>query len=158
MKILVARPEDGGTYVCTARNNEGTAETKVEVVVEGGSQVPTVPRASVPEPLMVVVEGQTATLRCEAHGNDGSKSRFEKKFKQAQDRTHVSSVQSAFLGFPSPTITWSKLRSPLPWRHKVVNNSLMLPNVGRQDSGEYICSATNNMGTTEVTIMLDVES
>lgn len=73
MQILVARPEDSGTYVCTARNNEGSTETKVEVVVEGGSQVPTVPKASVPEPLMVVVEGQTATLRCEAHGNDGKK-------------------------------------------------------------------------------------
>ncbi|XP_034445775.1 basement membrane-specific heparan sulfate proteoglycan core protein isoform X2 [Hippoglossus hippoglossus] len=128
MQILVARPEDSGTYVCTARNNEGSTETKVEVTVQGGSQVPSVPRASVPEPLMIVVEGQTATLRCDAHG------------------------------FPSPTITWSKLRSPLPWRHKIVNNSLVLPNVGRQDSGEYICKATNNMGTTEVTIMLDVET
>ncbi|KAF1390064.1 hypothetical protein PFLUV_G00054230 [Perca fluviatilis] len=128
MQILVARREDSGTYVCTARNNEGTTETKVEVIVEGGSQVPTVPRASVPEPLMIVVEGQTATLRCEAHG------------------------------VPSPTITWTKLRSPLPWRHKMVNNSLVLPTVGRQDSGEYICTATNNMGTTEVTIMLDVET
>uniref|UniRef100_A0A665UZW2 Heparan sulfate proteoglycan 2 n=1 Tax=Echeneis naucrates TaxID=173247 RepID=A0A665UZW2_ECHNA len=128
MQILVARPEDSGMYVCTARNNEGSTETKIEVVVEGGSEVPSVPRASVPEPLMIVVEGQTATLRCDAHG------------------------------FPSPTISWSKLRSPLPWRHKVVNNSLVLPNVGRQDSGEYICSATNNMGTTEVTIMLDVET
>ncbi|XP_032375778.1 basement membrane-specific heparan sulfate proteoglycan core protein isoform X10 [Etheostoma spectabile] len=128
MQILVARPEDSGTYVCTARNNEGTTETKVEVIVEGGSQVPTVPRASVPEPLMIVVEGQSATLRCEAHG------------------------------VPSPTITWTKLRSPLPWRHKIVNNSLVLPTVGRQDSGEYICTATNNMGTTEVTILLDVET
>ncbi|XP_034731621.1 basement membrane-specific heparan sulfate proteoglycan core protein isoform X13 [Etheostoma cragini] len=128
MQILVARPEDSGTYVCTARNNEGTTETKVEVIVEGGSQVPTVPRASVPEPLMIVVEGQSATLRCEAHG------------------------------VPSPTITWTKLRSPLPWRHKIVNNSLVLPAVGRQDSGEYICTATNNMGTTDVTILLDVET
>ncbi|XP_071333360.1 basement membrane-specific heparan sulfate proteoglycan core protein isoform X1 [Trachinotus anak] len=128
MQILVARPEDRGTYVCTARNNEGSTETKIEVIVEGSSQVPSAPRASVPEPLMIVVEGQTATLRCEAHG------------------------------FPSPTITWSKLRSPLPWRHKVVNNSLVLPSVGRQDSGEYICSATNNMGTTDITIMLDVET
>uniref|UniRef100_A0A8C2WMQ1 Heparan sulfate proteoglycan 2 n=1 Tax=Cyclopterus lumpus TaxID=8103 RepID=A0A8C2WMQ1_CYCLU len=138
MQILVARPEDRGTYVCTARNNEGTTETKVEVIVEGGSQVPTVPRASVPEPLMVVVEGQTATLRCEAHGKDGRK-------------CHLYSL-------PPPTITWSKLRSPLPWRHNLENNSLVLPTVGRQDSGEYICTATNNMGTSEVTIMLDVES
>ncbi|CAN9515659.1 unnamed protein product [Ophioblennius macclurei] len=128
MQILVARPEDSGTYVCSARNLEGTTETKVEVFVEGGAQLPTVPRASVPEPMMIVVEGQTATLRCDAHG------------------------------FPSPTIKWSKLRSPLPWRHKVVDNSLVLPNVGRQDSGEYICSATNNMGVSDATIVLDVET
>uniref|UniRef100_A0A669CHP6 Heparan sulfate proteoglycan 2 n=1 Tax=Oreochromis niloticus TaxID=8128 RepID=A0A669CHP6_ORENI len=128
MQILAARPEDSGTYVCAARNNEGTTETRVEVVVEGGSQLPTVPRAFVPEPLMIVVEGQTATLRCEAHG------------------------------FPAPEIKWTKLRSPLPWGNRIVNNSLVLQNVGRQDSGEYICSATNNMGTTEATITLDVES
>lgn len=70
-KILVARPEDSGTYVCTARSNEGSTESRVEVFVEGGSQVPTVPRASAPEPLMVVVEGQTAVLRCDVHGKDG---------------------------------------------------------------------------------------
>uniref|UniRef100_A0A674D9M0 Heparan sulfate proteoglycan 2 n=1 Tax=Salmo trutta TaxID=8032 RepID=A0A674D9M0_SALTR len=127
-QVLVARPEDSGTYVCAARNNEGTTETRVEVIVDGGAQVPTLPRASVPEPLMVVVEGQTTTLRCDAHG------------------------------FPAPKITWSKLRAPLPWRHKVVDNTLVLPSVGRADSGEYICNATNNMGTTEVTIMLDVET
>lgn len=68
MKILVARPEDSGTYVCTARSSEGSTETKVEVIVEGGLQVPTVPRASVPESLMVIVEGRTAMLRCDAHG------------------------------------------------------------------------------------------
>ncbi|XP_030623830.1 basement membrane-specific heparan sulfate proteoglycan core protein [Chanos chanos] len=128
MQILVARPEDSGTYVCTAQNNQGTTETRVEVIVEGGSQVPTVPRATVREPLMVVVEGQTTTLYCDA------------------------------VGFPTPTITWSKLRAPLPWRHKVVNNTLVLPNVGRQDSGQYICNATSHMGTSEVTIMLDVET
>ncbi|XP_055787282.1 basement membrane-specific heparan sulfate proteoglycan core protein-like isoform X2 [Salvelinus fontinalis] len=128
MQVLVARPEDSGTYVCTARNDEGTTETRVEVIVEGAGQVPVTPRASVPDPLMVVVEGQSTTLRCDARG------------------------------FPVPKITWSKLRAPLPWRHKVVDNMLILPSVGRADSGEYICNATNNMGTTEVTIMLDVET
>uniref|UniRef100_A0A671MKX5 Basement membrane-specific heparan sulfate proteoglycan core protein-like n=1 Tax=Sinocyclocheilus anshuiensis TaxID=1608454 RepID=A0A671MKX5_9TELE len=126
--ILVARPEDSGTYVCTVQNNQGTTETRVEVFVEGGPQVPTVPRASVREPMIVVVEGSTATLHCDAHG------------------------------FPKPTITWSKERSSLPWRHKIVDNSLVLPNVGRQDSGQYVCNATNHMGTSEVTIMLEVDS
>ncbi|XP_016315955.1 basement membrane-specific heparan sulfate proteoglycan core protein isoform X2 [Sinocyclocheilus anshuiensis] len=128
MQILVARPEDSGTYVCTVQNNQGTTETRVEVFVEGGPQVPTVPRASVREPMIVVVEGSTATLHCDAHG------------------------------FPKPTITWSKERSSLPWRHKIVDNSLVLPNVGRQDSGQYVCNATNHMGTSEVTIMLEVDS
>ncbi|XP_053705091.1 basement membrane-specific heparan sulfate proteoglycan core protein isoform X1 [Synchiropus splendidus] len=128
MQILAARPEDSGTYVCTARNNEGSTETRVEVIIEASSQLPSPPRASVPEPVMVVVDGQTVTLRCQAHG------------------------------VPPPTISWSKLRSPLPWRHKVVDNNLVLPTVGRQDSGEYICSATNHLGTSEVTIVLDVET
>ncbi|KAF3861171.1 hypothetical protein F7725_001426 [Dissostichus mawsoni] len=83
MQILAARPEDSGTYVCSARSNEGSSETRVEVLVEG---------------------------------------------------------------VPPPTISWSKLRSPLPWRHSVTGGSLVLPSVGRQDSGEYICSATNSLG------------
>uniref|UniRef100_A0A8C5CHM1 Heparan sulfate proteoglycan 2 n=1 Tax=Gadus morhua TaxID=8049 RepID=A0A8C5CHM1_GADMO len=128
LEVLSARPEDGGTYVCTVRNSEGSSETRVNVVVEGGARLPSVPRASVLEPLMIVEEGKTVTLHCKAHG------------------------------FPTPRISWSKLRSPLPWRHSVVNGSLVLPSVGRQDSGEYICNATNNLGTSEVIITLDVET
>ncbi|XP_031421931.1 basement membrane-specific heparan sulfate proteoglycan core protein isoform X8 [Clupea harengus] len=128
MQVLMARPEDSGTYVCVAQNSQGTTETRVEVQVEGGPQVPMAPRATVQEPLMVVVDGQTAILRCHAQG------------------------------FPIPSISWSKLRAPLPWRHQLVNGSLVLPNVGRQDSGEYICNATNPLGTSEVTVSLDVET
>ncbi|XP_073669052.1 basement membrane-specific heparan sulfate proteoglycan core protein isoform X18 [Paramisgurnus dabryanus] len=128
MQILVARPEDSGTYVCTAQSNQGTTETRVDVIVEGGPQIPTIPRVIVREPMIVVVEGSTATLHCEAHG------------------------------FPKPTITWSKERSSLPWRHKIVNNSLVLSNVGRQDSGQYVCNATNHMGVSEATIMLEVDT
>ncbi|KAM6977222.1 basement membrane-specific heparan sulfate proteoglycan core protein [Aplochiton taeniatus] len=129
MQVLVARPEDSGTYVCTARNNEGTSETRVEVIVEGSSLVPMAPVATVPEPLVVAVEGRTVTLHCNARGS------------------------------PTPKITWSKLRAPLPWRHQVLaNGSLVLPGVGRQDSGEYICECTNALGTSQVTVSLDVET
>ncbi|KAG7261680.1 hypothetical protein CRUP_027875, partial [Coryphaenoides rupestris] len=102
LEVLSARPEDAGTYVCTMRNSEGASEMRVEVVVEGGSRLPVVPRAVAPDPLLIVAEGQTTTLR-------------------------------------------------------VVNGSLVLPNVGRQDSGEYICNATNHLGTSEVIVTLDVE-
>ncbi|KAK7884904.1 hypothetical protein WMY93_028027 [Mugilogobius chulae] len=118
MQILVARPEDSGTYVCVARNSKGSTETKL----------PSVPRVSVSESLLIAVEGQTAILRCDAHG------------------------------YPAPVISWSKLRAPLPWRHKIVDNTLILTAVGPQDSGEYICTASNNMGVSEATINLDVET
>lgn len=62
VKILAARPEDSGTYVCTARSSGGSTEARVEVSVEGQ------PRASVDQPQMVVVEGRTATLRCHVNG------------------------------------------------------------------------------------------
>lgn len=149
VKILAARPEDSGTYVCTARSGDGATETKVEVIVEGK------PRVSVPEPQTVVVEGRTATLRCIAHGKNEA-------FHQTQmiqgQKGQICSPSKLLPGFPAPVITWSKLRSPMPWRHKVVNNSLVLPNVGRQDSGDYICRASNGLGASQATIKLDVES
>lgn len=40
-----------------------------------------------------------------------------------------------FPGSPTPVISWSKLRAPLPWQHKVNGGILTLNNVGRQDSG-----------------------
>lgn len=151
VKILAARPEDSGTYVCTARSADGSTETKVEVIVEGK------PRVSVPEPQVVVVEGGTATLRCIAHGKNHTL-----QFPTTQTlRGHKGPICSPSIlspAFPAPVITWSKLRSPLPWRHKVVNNSLVLPNVGRQDSGEYICRASNSLGASQVTIRLNIES
>lgn len=41
-------------------------------------------------------------------------------------------------GSPTPDISWSKLRAPLPWQHKVEGGTLTLSNVGRQDSGKAV--------------------
>ncbi|CAN8198554.1 unnamed protein product [Coccothraustes coccothraustes] len=77
---------------------------------------------------VTVVAGDTATLHCMARGD------------------------------PVPRIEWSKLRAPLPWQHRVVNGSLVIPRAAQQDSGQYICNASSPVGSTEVFVTLDVES
>ncbi|XP_069467045.1 basement membrane-specific heparan sulfate proteoglycan core protein isoform X3 [Ambystoma mexicanum] len=128
LQILSARPEDAGSYSCIAQNTYGSAQVQVEVHVEGRLVNPAAPSVTVEEALQIVVSGGTATLRCSAAGN------------------------------PTPTITWSKLRAPLPWQHQVVNNTLIIPKVAQQDSGQYICNASSTAGFSEAFITLDVET
>lgn len=46
----------------------------------------------------------------------------------------------------------------MPWQHQVVNDTLIIPRVAQQDSGQYICNASNSAGFTEAFVVLDVES
>ncbi|XP_056264259.1 basement membrane-specific heparan sulfate proteoglycan core protein-like isoform X2 [Pseudoliparis swirei] len=86
------------------------------------------PVASVGATDMTVVEGHTITMACQASGS------------------------------PPPAITWSKLRAPLPWKHTTAGGVLTLTSVGRQDSGQYICNATNIHGYSEAYTQMEVES
>ncbi|KAM4750987.1 secreted immunoglobulin domain 4 [Anableps anableps] len=86
------------------------------------------PVASVNTEEMTVIEGQTVTIECRATGS------------------------------PPPVITWSKLRAPLPWKHTVADGVLTLNNVGRQDSGQYICNATNIHGYSEAYTDMEVDT
>uniref|UniRef100_H0W6G2 Basement membrane-specific heparan sulfate proteoglycan core protein n=1 Tax=Cavia porcellus TaxID=10141 RepID=H0W6G2_CAVPO len=128
LKISSAKPSDAGTYVCLAQNALGTAQKQVEVTVDTGTVAPGAPQVQVEEAELTVEAGHTATLRCSATGN------------------------------PPPTIHWSKLRSPLPWQHRQEGDTLIIPRVAQQDSGQYICNATSSIGHAEATIALHVES
>nr|XP_023491329.1 basement membrane-specific heparan sulfate proteoglycan core protein isoform X8 [Equus caballus] len=128
LQISSAKPSDAGTYVCLAQNALGTAQKRVEVIVDMGTVAPGAPQVQVEEAELTVEAGHTATLRCSATGS------------------------------PTPTIHWSKLRSPLPWQHQLEGNTLIIPRVAQQDSGQYICNATSPAGHAEATIALHVES
>ncbi|XP_077116591.1 basement membrane-specific heparan sulfate proteoglycan core protein isoform X3 [Ranitomeya variabilis] len=128
LQIPSVKPGDSGSYICVGHNPAGSAQALVDVIVEDRAMKPSAPVASVEQSVHVVLAGETATLRCSAAGN------------------------------PTPSIAWSKLRAPLPWQHKIVNNSLVIPRVAQQDSGQYICNASNADGHSEVFITLDVEN
>uniref|UniRef100_A0A8I6ASH2 Basement membrane-specific heparan sulfate proteoglycan core protein n=1 Tax=Rattus norvegicus TaxID=10116 RepID=A0A8I6ASH2_RAT len=128
LKIASVKPSDAGTYVCQAQNALGTAQKQVELIVDTGTVAPGAPQVQVEEAELTLEAGHTATLHCSATGN------------------------------PPPTIHWSKLRAPLPWQHRIEGNTLVIPRVAQQDSGQYICNATNSAGHTEATVVLHVES
>ncbi|XP_056136915.1 basement membrane-specific heparan sulfate proteoglycan core protein-like [Lampris incognitus] len=86
------------------------------------------PVASVSTGKITAVEGQTIKMECHASGS------------------------------PPPVITWTKLRAPLPWKHAVESGVLTLTSVGRQDSGQYICNATNKHGYSEAYTQMEVET
>ncbi|KAJ0050453.1 hypothetical protein NL108_003679, partial [Boleophthalmus pectinirostris] len=88
---------------------------------------PGAPVASVSPTQLTAIEGHTVTMQCHATGS------------------------------PTPEITWSKLRAPLPWKHTVAGGILTLNSVGRQDSGQYICNATNIHGYSEAYTDMEVE-
>eukprot|EP00063_Salmo_salar_P064787 XP_014039622.1 PREDICTED: basement membrane-specific heparan sulfate proteoglycan core protein-like [Salmo salar] len=131
LKVAAVSSEDAGVYVCQAQNTEGVAEVKVEVIVEGGqgaANAPKAPMATVSMAEVTAVEGHTVTMLCQATGS------------------------------PLPVVSWSKLRAPLPWQHTVVGGVLTLTSVGRQDSGQYICNATNTHGYSQAYTQLEVDS
>ncbi|XP_045546691.1 basement membrane-specific heparan sulfate proteoglycan core protein [Salmo salar] len=131
LKVAAVSSEDAGVYVCQAQNTEGVAEVKVEVIVEGGqgaANAPKAPMATVSMAEVTAVEGHTVTMQCQATGS------------------------------PLPVVSWSKLRAPLPWQHTVVGGVLTLTSVGRQDSGQYICNATNTHGYSQAYTQLEVDS
>ncbi|KAA0721720.1 Basement membrane-specific heparan sulfate proteoglycan core protein [Triplophysa tibetana] len=128
LQVTVMKAEDAGTFVCQAQNREGSAEGKVELTMVGGVSAGTLPQASVSDTDLAGVEGRTVTMHCHATGS------------------------------PTPVVSWSKLRAPLPWQHTVTGGSLTLNNLGRQDSGQYICNATNAAGYSEAYVQLEVDS
>lgn len=63
-------------------------------------------------------------------------------------------------GSPPPTIAWSKDETPETVdgeRFSTVNGSLQIVNAERDDSGKYVCVASNTEGKSTVTVVLDVK-
>lgn len=148
-------PDDAGVYICQAENSEGITEVKVEIFVEGG---PGVPVASVSPRELTAVEGHTVILVCQASGKFPCMCADNSSTLTFHIFHVIFSFSPSLSGSPPPVITWSKLRAPLPWKHTVSDGVLTLTNIGRQDSGQYICNATNVHGYSEAYTQMEVDS
>ncbi|KAF2367998.1 Laminin G domain [Trinorchestia longiramus] len=148
-EIQSIRPEEAGTYRCTATNSAGTAEEYIQVIVTPtlpGGPYPPVDRPRPPRPRpppTTPATGSTQVSRLPVGSNyefkclveDDSSVDFrdvETTFRRADDR-------------------------PMPPTHRVQDGVLYLYDITREDGGEYACIGTDRLsGQILFTIYADV--
>lgn len=61
------------------------------------------------------------------------------------------------IGDPEPTVRWSKVGGSLPDHVEIRGNILRIVRVVESDSGQYRCTATNNVGSEYSQVLLNVQ-
>jgi dystroglycan 1 len=119
--------QDAGRYRCIAINQAGRAETYTDLqIIDSSPGGSDGPSVQIIPADRDVPIGETVEFLCEARG------------------------------FPPPTIQWSRDGAPLPQQNRVSGGILLLYQVRAEDSGRYICTATNNFGSNRAYAILRV--
>lgn len=61
------------------------------------------------------------------------------------------------LGDPQPTVQWSKVGGALPSHIMVKGGMLRIEQVTEADAGQYRCTATNDVGSVQSQVVLNVQ-
>ena len=88
------------------------------------------------------------------------------------NETKTTTIQCEAIGYPPPTVIWSRLDGNLSDRVLVsdsvsvptgygnvtrVSVNLIITNAIREDTGEYICSANNSIGDNDKNVSIIVQ-
>ncbi|XP_071805292.1 basement membrane-specific heparan sulfate proteoglycan core protein-like isoform X3 [Asterias amurensis] len=153
------------TFECKARGDpepviqwsRENGELPITVVVQGGMM--TIPQVQLQD---------AGTYLCTATNIVGSQSSKVILYVQAKPQILVipeernapvgTLVQFTCVatGFPPPQTTWYKQSGELPLSYSIENGKLTIPSVTEDDEGVYICSSTNQRGTSEFPVTLTV--
>ena len=77
----------------------------------------------------------------------------------AENGGDVVLPKCSVIGYPPPVVFWTKLFDELPGRKATVkDHTLTITKADRKDAGTYICTATNDMGTSHAmtTLIINV--
>uniref|UniRef100_A0A8C7VQP3 Neural cell adhesion molecule L1-like protein n=1 Tax=Oncorhynchus mykiss TaxID=8022 RepID=A0A8C7VQP3_ONCMY len=164
--------EDDGKYTCEARNSVGDTVHYFNVMVEE-------PPRWQPEPPkgQLAVVGSDVHIKCSASGKPRPVTSWRKNGQPlddlpprmlTKDYQRYSVVQGRDIimdckvfSSPPSTVSWNKddtTESVEGERFSVFKNgSLQINQAGKEDSGEYVCFATNSEGKSAITALLDVK-
>ncbi|XP_068607565.1 protein sidekick-1 [Brachionichthys hirsutus] len=130
LTVRRAQPGDEGIFQCIARNSAGETQAYAQVIVSSAA-----PKFAFPPSDQTVTDGHTALFTCQTSGA------------------------------PKPAITWRKGSQVLasgsvqiPRFTLLQSGGLEIQPISFQDSGEYICIASNSEGTINASATLTVWS
>ncbi|KAG7271031.1 hypothetical protein CRUP_015239 [Coryphaenoides rupestris] len=106
-----------------------------------------------PDPLLIVAEGQTTTLRCSAHAIPYATAIPDDVAVRVGE---VIRLQCLAHGTPPLRYTWTKLEGSLPPRAQVTGGDLQINLATAADAGSYKCSVDNHMGHSETVAKVTV--
>ncbi|KAK3801367.1 hypothetical protein RRG08_059069 [Elysia crispata] len=128
LRIFRATMEDRGMYLCRVGNSAGRAQAAAVLEVERREP----PRIEIyPQDAQVMRLGGNAMFQCRVVG-----------------------------GAPTPTVAWTRPGGrPFTSNTEVRQSSgvLVFNGITAEEQGEYVCSATNQMGTVTATVSVRVE-
>jgi len=130
--ITQVQSDDSGTYVCTATAGQFTVTERAQLTVGrtpgGQDQYERAPAVVINPQYKQATVGDSISFDCEAEGP------------------------------PAPTISWSRAGSyPLSYRASVRGSRLSFRSLTKEDEGQYICTATNRVGSQQAQTMLYVQ-
>ncbi|XP_039313929.1 basement membrane-specific heparan sulfate proteoglycan core protein isoform X5 [Solenopsis invicta] len=128
LRIINAQVSDRGVYICHVTSPSGSYEASAIIEVER-REAPVL--ELYPQDVQTVLLGGSADLQCRAKA-----------------------------GFPVPELHWSRQdHRPFPSNvEQLFGGLLRLTNITANDGGAYICSASNEVGSTSAIAHIEVQS
>lgn len=147
-----------GVYICRASSSYGQAQDMARLTIQGGF-------LSTPTALAPLQQGALPVPHPAPPSTDLLVFAAALPKVMINVRTSVQTVmigtsvefECQALGEPKPTVQWSKVGGSLPAHIMVKGGMLRIKQVTEADAGQYRCTATNDVGSVQSQVVLNVQ-
>ncbi|XP_063986913.1 titin isoform X6 [Diachasmimorpha longicaudata] len=169
LDVLTVYPEDSGTYTCQATNRNGTEQSSIQLSVKSRASISHESQHENALKKIQYLEGDSRYKRVDQEETViAEKPKFGRPLKNIE---HLPEGKSAHLeatltpvNDPTMVVEWYRNGQPIPQGHKFKTTydfgyvALDILYAYPEDSGTYMCKATNAVGEAVTTCVIGVDS